>query len=77
MEEFIAGTRHTTNRGARLTSYFCFGLGLVLIISSVAFHFDLHAWPLTIFIAACGVGFEITAVGYMRVAKRNTDHGAA
>jgi hypothetical protein len=76
MEDFIASIRHKAIRGARVASYFCFGLGLIFIISSVAFYFDLHAWPPTIFVGASGIGFEIAGIGYMRVAKRNSEHGA-
>ena len=77
MEDFIASTRHKANRGARVAAYFCFGLGLIFIVSSVAFYMDIHAWPLTIFVGASGIVLEVAGLGYARVAKRNSENGAA
>jgi hypothetical protein len=77
MEDFIASTRHKATRGARVSSYFSFGLAGVFIVASVAFYFDTHSWPLTIFVGASGVGFFLAGIGYNRVAKRNSEHGAA
>ena len=73
----MAGTRNKSVRSARTNAYFCYGLGVVFVIGAVAFHLDIHAWPLTIFVSAAGIGLIITGVGYMRVAKRNTEHGVA
>ena len=77
MEEFIASTRHKATRSARVNSYFSFGLGVIFIVSAVAFYFDIHSLPLTAFVGVSGIGFLITGVGYRRVAKRNTEYGAA
>lgn len=77
IEEFIASTRHKAVRGARVASYFCFIVAAIFFVSAIAFYFDLHKWPLTIFVGASGVGFMIAGVGYMRVSKRDTASGAA
>ena len=77
LEDFIASTRNKTTRGARVSSYFCFGLGAVLAFTAVASYFDIHSWPLTIYMGASGIGFILGGVGFNRVANRNTEHGAA
>ena len=77
MEDFIASTRHKATRGARVSSYFSFGLAVIFLVSAVAFYFDIHSWPLTIFVGAVGLGFILAGIGYSRVAKRNSEHGAA
>jgi hypothetical protein len=76
LEDFVAGTRHKTTRSARISAYFCYGLGVTFLVSAIAFHFDLNVWPLTTFIGASGVGFILGGIGYMRVAKRNSEDGA-
>jgi hypothetical protein len=77
LEDFIASTRHKATRGARVNAYFCFGLGVIFMLSSAAFYFDIHSWPLTIFVGASGIGFILGGIGFHKVAKRNTEHGAA
>jgi hypothetical protein len=77
MEDFVASTRNKITRGARTASYFCFGLGLVFLVSAVASYFDLHKWGLTGFIGASGVLAIVTGIFQMRVANRNTEHRAA
>ena len=37
------------------------------MISAIAFYFDIHSWPLAIFIGASGMGFLIASIGYRRV----------
>jgi hypothetical protein len=76
-EDFIVSTRNKTARGARTNAYFCYGIGVVFIVSAGLFHSDLHVWQLTAFVAAAGMGFLLAGVGLMRVAKRNTEYGAA
>ena len=76
-EEFVAGTRNKSVRSARTSAYFCYGIGILFVIGAVAFHLDIHAWPLTLFVSTAGIGFIITGASYMRVAKRNTEQGAA
>ena len=66
-------SRHV--HSARMNAYFCYGIGVVFVIGSIFFHLDLHKWPLTLFVSAAGIGIIITGVGYMRVAKRNTEYG--
>jgi hypothetical protein len=77
MEEFIASTRHKATRSARVNSYFGFGLGAIFEAFAVASYFDIHSWPLSIFIGAAGIGFILAGIGFSRVAKRNTERGAA
>ena len=76
MEDFVASTRNKVTRGARTASYFCFGLGLVFLVTAVTSYFDLHKWGLSGFMGASGIGFVITGIFQMRVANRNTEHGA-
>jgi hypothetical protein len=50
---------------------------LVFGLFAVASYFDIHSWPLSAFIGASGIGFVLGGIGYYRVAKRNTERGAA
>ena len=77
IEEFIASTRHKATRSARISSYFSFGIGAVFAVFAIASYFDIHSWPLSLFVGAAGIGFFLAGIGYNRVAKRNTEHGAA
>ena len=75
LEDFIASTRHKSVRGARVTGYFLYGIAAVFGVSAVFFYFD-GVPVLTGFVGVCAIAFAITGFGYMRVAKRNTEHGA-
>lgn len=63
LEDFIVSTHHKAVRGARVTSYFCCGVGVILVLSAIAFYFDVQSWPLTVFVAASGIAFLIASIG--------------
>jgi len=74
-EDYVAGTRNKTVRGARTTGFFGCAIGMICVIGAIAFHRELHAWPLTLFVSSAGIGFILTGVAYLRVAKRNSERG--
>jgi len=76
MEEFIASTRHKATRSARVNAYFCIGFGAIFALFAVASYFEIHSWPLSIFIGAGGIAMILAGIGYNRVVKRNTEYGA-
>jgi hypothetical protein len=76
MEDFIASARNKAARGARVTALWCYLMAAVFAASGIFFYF-VGIWHVTAFIAPCALGFAAGGFGYMRVAKRNTEYGAA
>jgi len=73
LEDFISRIGNVNDRTLLSVAYSYFGLAAICAPMGIGLYFYLHTWLLTIFIEVIALGLAVAGIGYIRIAKRDSD----
>jgi len=73
LEDFISRTGNMNDRTTRNVAYSYLGFAAVCVPTGIGLYFYSHIWLFTIFLEVVAAGLAVAGVGYMRIAKRDSD----